>query len=308
MIPAAQAGEDGERKRRDHVFGRQREMSDAVVHRPEAGFDQMCVRLGGTRSQGKCATDRPGCSTEAERFHAMTHHRKQARVRPTPPKKPTSAASDAAASGRISHGIFITPLDHQHEPLDGPGRALGLDCRDGTATHLCENARQSIRTMDHLLLLRLMVLLGIANGAPIVATKLLGARFAAPLDGGLSLRDGAPVFGDSKTIRGLVASIGCTALVAPLLGFDWMLGAGFAAASLAGDLLSSFVKRRWKLEPHAEAFGMDQIPEALLPLVVYQSRLGLNSLEIMVLVGAFVLLAVLLSQLLFRLKIRDRPY
>lgn len=153
-----------------------------------------------------------------------------------------------------------------------------------------------------------MVLLSIANGAPIIATKLLGGRLAAPLDGGLKLRDGAPLFGGSKTIRGLVASIGCTALAAPLLGFDWMFGAGFAATSLAGDLLSSFVKRRWKLEPHAEAFGMDQIPEAMLPLVVYQSRLALKSLEIVVLVVVFVLLAVLLSQLLFRLNIRDRPY
>jgi CDP-2,3-bis-(O-geranylgeranyl)-sn-glycerol synthase len=162
--------------------------------------------------------------------------------------------------------------------------------------------------MDHLLLLRLMVLLGIANGAPIIATKLLGARLAAPLDGGLRLRDGARLFGESKTIRGVVASIGCTALASPLLGFDWMLGAGFAAASLAGDLLSSFVKRRAKLEPHAEAFGMDQIPEALLPLVVFQSTLGLTPLGIVLLVGAFVLLAVLLSQLLFRLNIRDRPY
>lgn len=162
--------------------------------------------------------------------------------------------------------------------------------------------------MDHLLLLQLMALLGIANGAPIIATRLLGARLAAPLDGGLKLRDGAPLFGDSKTLRGVAASLGCTALAAPLLGFDWVTGAGFAAASLAGDLLSSFLKRRWKLEPHAAAFGMDQIPEALLPLLLYRSRLGLTPLEIVVLVGMFVLLAVLLSQLLFRLNIRDRPY
>ena len=102
--------------------------------------------------------------------------------------------------------------------------------------------------MDHLLLLRLMVLLAVANGAPIIATKLLGARLAAPLDGGVRLRDGARLFGASKTVRGVVASVGCSALVAPLLGFDWEVGAGFAAASLAGDLLSSFLKRRLKLE------------------------------------------------------------
>jgi len=162
--------------------------------------------------------------------------------------------------------------------------------------------------MDYLLLLRLMVLLGLANGAPIIATKMLGMRFNAPLDGGLRLADGAPLFGESKTIRGVVASIGCTALFAPLLGFSWTIGGAFAAASIAGDLLSSFVKRRFTLEPHAEAFGVDQIPEALLPLLLLKSWLGLTPLEIVVLVIAFVLLAVLLSQLLFRLNIRDRPY
>jgi CDP-2,3-bis-(O-geranylgeranyl)-sn-glycerol synthase len=164
------------------------------------------------------------------------------------------------------------------------------------------------RIMDYLLLLELLVLLGLANGAPIIATKLFGASLDAPLDLGIKLRDGAPLFGDSKTIRGVAASIGCTALAAPLLGFDWEVGAGFAAASLSGDLLSSFVKRRLKLEPHAEAFGMDQVPEALLPLLLFKAQLGLTPLEIVVLVVAFVLLAVLLSQLLFRLNIRDRPY
>ena len=53
---------------------------------------------------------------------------------------------------------------------------------------------------------------------------------------------------------------------------------------------------------------MDQVPEALLPLLLFKTRLGLTPLEIAVLVVAFVLLAVLLSQLLFRLNIRDRPY
>jgi CDP-2,3-bis-(O-geranylgeranyl)-sn-glycerol synthase len=162
--------------------------------------------------------------------------------------------------------------------------------------------------MDHLLLLQVMVLLGTANGAPIIATKLLGARLDAPLDGGRTLGDGAPLFGPSKTIRGVVVSIGCTALAAVLFGFDGWMGAGFAAASLAGDLLSSFLKRRWKLEPHAEAFGVDQIPEAVLPLILFKDQLGLRPLEIFLLVAAFVMLAVLLSQLLFRLNIRDRPY
>jgi len=53
---------------------------------------------------------------------------------------------------------------------------------------------------------------------------------------------------------------------------------------------------------------VDQIPEAVLPLILFKDQLGLRPLEIFLLVAAFVMLAVLLSQLLFRLNIRDRPY
>ena len=59
---------------------------------------------------------------------------------------------------------------------------------------------------------------------------------------------------------------------------------------------------------HAQAAGLDQVPEALLPLLLFRARLGLGATEVAVLVAAFVLLEVVLSRLLFRLRIRDRPY
>ncbi len=77
---------------------------------------------------------------------------------------------------------------------------------------------------------------------------------------------------------------------------------------MAGDLFSSFVKRRLGLEPHAQAFGLDQVPEALVPLLLVRDRLGLGWLEIAALLTAFVALQVLLSRLLFMLGARDRPY
>jgi CDP-2,3-bis-(O-geranylgeranyl)-sn-glycerol synthase len=159
-----------------------------------------------------------------------------------------------------------------------------------------------------MMLVSLLLLLGVANFAPIVAKKLLGEWFDAPLDRGLTLSDGQPVFGASKTIRGVAASVVCTAAAAPLLELDWTVGAILAAGSMVGDLLSSFAKRRFRLRVHAQAFGLDQIPEALLPLLLLQARLGLAVLDIAGIVGAFVLLEVLLSRVLFRLHIRDQPY
>lgn len=163
--------------------------------------------------------------------------------------------------------------------------------------------------LDHILVIvEILILLGVANGTPIFATWLLGKRVNAPLDGGLKLPDGQPLFGPSKTVRGLVLSVACTTLAAPLLGFEWTTGAGLASAAMFGDLLSSFIKRRIGLRAHSRAFGLDQIPESLLPVLVLRPHLGLGIGDIAIIVAAFVVLEIVLSRLLFRLHIRDRPY
>ena len=59
----------------------------------------------------------------------------------------------------------------------------------------------------------------------------------------------------------------CAKLVSPLVKI-------LAAASMAGDLLASFLKRRFGLKVHAQAIGLDQIPEALLPLLLNTSAGG----------------------------------
>lgn len=157
-------------------------------------------------------------------------------------------------------------------------------------------------------LIGLLLLLGIANGTPIFAKKILGPRWATPVDGGLRLPDGRPVFGTSKTVRGIILSITVTGLLAPLLGFDWVIGAGLAAASMLGDLLSSFIKRRLGVAVHGRALGLDQIPEALLPLLLLQRSLGIGPGDIVLLVLAFIVLELVLSRILFKLHLRDRPY
>lgn len=161
---------------------------------------------------------------------------------------------------------------------------------------------------DPVLILKILLLLGVANGTPIFAKNLLKNRFAMPVDCNLVLPDGQPLLGSSKTFRGLVVSIFCTACAAFLLDLGWSMGVAIAAFSMLGDLLSSFVKRRLRLKPHAQAFGLDQIPEALLPLLAVQANLGLTVTDIAILLIAFVVLEVILSRVLYRLGIRDRPY
>ncbi|MEK7207477.1 MAG: CDP-archaeol synthase [Pseudomonadota bacterium] len=156
--------------------------------------------------------------------------------------------------------------------------------------------------------LKVLLLLGIANSAPLFGKKIFGASFRYPIDGGVKFLDGRPLLGPSKTIRGLALSIAVTALAAPLLGFDWVTGALLSAVSMLGDLVSSFVKRRLGLPSSSMALGLDQIPESLFPLLALKARLGLTAWDIAGVVLAFMVLELLLSRLLYGLHLRDRPY
>ena len=159
-----------------------------------------------------------------------------------------------------------------------------------------------------LTILQLMALLVVANGAPVIATKIFGPRFSYPLDDGVDFFDGKPLFGKSKTLRGIVASILSTALMASLLGLGWKIGVAAGGAAMAGDLFSSFVKRRLNLAPSSRATGLDQIPESLLPLLACRGALSLSAWDIAICVAIFFVGEVLLSRLLYAAHIRDRPY
>jgi CDP-diglyceride synthetase len=162
--------------------------------------------------------------------------------------------------------------------------------------------------MQLLRVLQFLVLMTLANGAPIVAKKIFGPRFARPLDGGIIFFDGRPLFGASKTIRGIVVSILVAAASAPLIGLDLMIGAIVAGAAMAGDLFSSFVKRRLNLSPSSQALGLDQVPESLFPMLACRDALSLTIADIALGVGIFFIGGIILSRLLFRAHLRDEPY
>ncbi len=156
--------------------------------------------------------------------------------------------------------------------------------------------------------IRLIILLAIANGAPVVAKKVLGQRLARPVDGATTFSDGRPVFGPSKTIRGIVLAVVATAAGAAALGLTWPIGALVGATAMAGDLFSSFVKRRLDRPASSRATGLDQIPESLLPLLACYRPLGLSALDVGLGVVVFFVGEVLISRVLFRLHLRDQPY
>jgi hypothetical protein len=54
--------------------------------------------------------------------------------------------------------------------------------------------------------------------------------------------------------------------------------------------------------------GLDQIPESLLPLLVCMFLLPLTLIDVAITTTIFFVGALVLSRILFKLNIRDRPY
>src|SRR5664279_3704504 len=118
-----------------------------------------------------------------------------------------------------------------------------------------------------------IALLIAANGAPVLINKVLGKRWAWPVDNKLKLRDGHRLFGHTKTWRGLCSAILSTTLIAILSGIEPLTGILFGALAMAGDILASFLKRRMGHVESSRARGLDTVPESLLPILVLKEPL-----------------------------------
>jgi CDP-2,3-bis-(O-geranylgeranyl)-sn-glycerol synthase len=156
--------------------------------------------------------------------------------------------------------------------------------------------------------IRLLILLAAANTAPLVAKRLMGTRWNRPLDGGRLFVDGRPLLGPSKTIRGVLAALLACLLLAPVVGLPAAAGALLAVGAMTGDAVSSFTKRRLGLQPSGQAYGLDQVPESLVPLLLVQAVLPV---PLAVVIGAtvvFLLLEPPLARMTHRLGWRDQPY
>ena len=162
--------------------------------------------------------------------------------------------------------------------------------------------------MHPVLVLQLLLLLMLANGTPVIAKKILRDRYGYPLDGNFCFADGRPLLGRSKTIRGVALAILVTTAGGPLIGLGWETGLLVGIFAMAGDLFSSFSKRRLGRPSSSRATGLDQIPESLFPLLACRGLLQLTAADIIVCVVMFIVGEVVLSRLLYAYRLRDRPY
>ena len=163
-------------------------------------------------------------------------------------------------------------------------------------------------TLTIVIAAKVLVLSFVANSAPIFGAWLFGSRWSTPIDGGRLFRDGRAVLGKSKTIRGVILSLTSCMVVAELLDMTWLFGLVFGAASMAGDALSSFIKRRLDIPPSGRFIGLDQLPEILLPLLVCAQWLAVDLISIILLAAIFCIASLGLSELAFKLGLKKRPY
>jgi len=157
-------------------------------------------------------------------------------------------------------------------------------------------------------LIHLLLLIIIANGAPIILRALMGKRLDFAIDCGRRLPDNNPILGSSKTWRGVIGAIIFTPVGAVLLGYTAQTGALIAIYAVLGDILSSFIKRRFGMAPSSMAPLLDQVPESLLPALMVMDTFEMDYLSIIILVCVFVAIELLLSFMLFKLGIRQKPY
>lgn len=157
-------------------------------------------------------------------------------------------------------------------------------------------------------LVHLLLLIIIANGAPIILRALMGHRLDFAIDSGYRLPDNNPLFGSSKTWRGVIGAVIFTSIGAILLGYSALTGAQIAIYAVLGDVLSSFIKRRLGMASSSMAPLLDQVPESLLPAVMLMETFDLGFQSIIILVCMFIVLELILSGIFFKLGIRKRPY
>lgn len=152
--------------------------------------------------------------------------------------------------------------------------------------------------------IRALALLLAANAVPVIVAQLARGRWSAPLDFGYVMPDGERLFGSHKTWRGLLAGTLAGAAVGALFDLSLEVSAGFAATSLVADAVSSAAKRRMHLQPGTEYVGLDQIGEALLPLILFARPLSLGLAEIAGVALTFTVLDIATARLRHRSWLR----
>ena len=151
--------------------------------------------------------------------------------------------------------------------------------------------------------LHLLLLIIIANGAPVLVRLLLKDHLDLAVDFGRNFADDNRIFGSSKTWRGVIAALLVTPIAASALGYSFETGGHIALFAVLGDLFSSFIKRRLGMAPSSKAFLLDQVPESLMPALIVMQNFHLGVTDISLLVFVFLIVDLVMTYMLYHWRI-----
>jgi hypothetical protein len=149
--------------------------------------------------------------------------------------------------------------------------------------------------------LKILLLLLVANTAPLIFGVLFPNMRRWPLDNGRRFTDGRPLLGGHKTFWGLFSGIGAAGFISLLTGLPLSKGLLIGLASLLGDLLTSFLKRRLGLVEGETAYLFDHLLEGALPLLLCKPLFSISWSLLLVLLGLFITCGLLGARILPRL-------
>ena len=137
-------------------------------------------------------------------------------------------------------------------------------------------------------ILKIVFFLLWCNFLPPLSNFIFGERFSYPLDANVKWFDRKRIFGPHKTIRGVLFAVAGGTLCFPLLDVSWHVTFLAALLAMAGDLVSSFIKRRLSVKSGRSAPVLDQFFEGLLPVLYFKSQLFITWLDALVVLAIFI--------------------
>lgn len=169
---------------------------------------------------------------------------------------------------------------------------------------------------------------GIANASPVFANRVpILQKLGMPIDGGRTFR-GKRIFGDHKTLRGLLAGtlFGFLTTTLQMFLFDnfsffenisrsvdysspvvLLMGAALGFGALAGDAIKSFFKRQFSVPSGQSWFPFDQIDYIVGAILISLPFVTLDIKDYLVIAIVWFLIHPAATIVGWLLKLKDSP-
>jgi len=158
----------------------------------------------------------------------------------------------------------------------------------------------------------------VANATPVVAVKIIGR--STPIDRGLHAWDGRRLFGDGKTVEGLLSGIFAGTIIGILIYYLAPLNVFrglsepllLSVGAMGGDIFGSFVKRRLGMERGKPLPILDQLGFLIFSLLFSISIYGVPewlSIDVfLILLLITFILHITTNMFAYLIKLKDKPY